>query len=312
MADEKVEYANPTIEVHAKNVQNPSHMEWTDKGRLIVSSHSSGSVFDVTDGGDMSDATPFAEGLGGPASILPLDADRLLISESQNGQVMNIAGGGKYSDKDPFASGLSRPYSLGRTVDQDGNLRVVATEKRPTIGGSLEAFVTDITGGGEDHDTLVSGIPTHASPTGPKPDGADWDWDKPREAGFTPDCNSWASFDVDTDRLFLSISPLGEIMEISDAEGTTYQDLIHDKGRVIARGLNHTGGLKYNSHDGLLYGVEPYVGSIFAVDPEDSSLEAQRVVSGLDKPGCLRFGPENEMYVCGRGQNVIFEITDYK
>ncbi len=308
-----VEYAAPTIEVHAKNIHNPSHMEWTDDGRLIASSHSSGQIYDVTEGGDLAEAEPYAKGLNGPASILPLDADRLLVAESYGERVTNIAGGGDFDDSESFASGLSRPYSLGRTVDSNGELRITATEKRATAAGSLEGYVTDITGGGTEHNTLMNGIPTHGGPIGAKPSDASWEWDQPQEAGPLTDCDSWTSFDAETDRLFLSVSALGEILEISDVENRSYREVIHDDGRVIARGLQHTGGLKYNSRDGLLYGVEPYAGNVFAVDPSDDSLDAgQPILSGLDKPGCLRFGPDNEMYVCGRGQDVILKVTDFR
>ena len=53
-------------------------------------------------------------------------------------------------------------------------------------------------------------------------------------------------------------------------------------------------------------------GSIFRVDPDaDNQSTDPPVVRGLNQPSCLRFGPDNEMYVCGRGDGVVLKVTDY-
>ena len=64
------------IELFAVGLHNPSHMEWTPDGRLLVSDLTAGKVFDITDGGDVTQTAPVAEGLGGPAAIVPVD-DRI-------------------------------------------------------------------------------------------------------------------------------------------------------------------------------------------------------------------------------------------
>jgi glucose/arabinose dehydrogenase len=43
----------------AWGLKNPSHMEWTPDGRLLVSEHTAGTVRDITKGGDASEAKPF-------------------------------------------------------------------------------------------------------------------------------------------------------------------------------------------------------------------------------------------------------------
>ena len=43
----------PDVQLHAVNLTNPSHMEWTVDNRLLVSQSTAGSVVDITDGGDM-------------------------------------------------------------------------------------------------------------------------------------------------------------------------------------------------------------------------------------------------------------------
>lgn len=71
----------PDVELHAANLVNPSHMEWTFDGRLLVSQPTNGSIIDITDGGDMSHATPWVTGLDGPASILPRENGEILVAE---------------------------------------------------------------------------------------------------------------------------------------------------------------------------------------------------------------------------------------
>lgn len=302
-------FRSPNVEVFAYNLDNPSHMEWTNDGRLLVSEHTSGQVTDITEGGDMQDADPFAEGLEGPSSMLPLDDGRLLISEAFGGRVTDISSGGDFSDDDGFAQDLSRPYSVVNRIDQDGKEHVQVTEKHETASGALIGTVTDITEGGsrENFEAYLNDIPVYEPPVGTAklPDGDDV---------MTGSCSSWETVTMSGKRVFLSISPLGQILDVTDAAGKSYGELLEDEDRLVADDLHHTGGLKYNSRDGLIYGVEPYEGTVFAADPdgEGHNKFSPGVTRNLNGPSCLRFGSDDEMYVCGRGEGVILKVTDYK
>jgi len=49
----------------AWNLHAPTHMEWAPDGRLLVVERTTGKVKDITKGGDMEEAKPFAWGLEG-------------------------------------------------------------------------------------------------------------------------------------------------------------------------------------------------------------------------------------------------------
>ncbi|WP_049943417.1 hypothetical protein [Halolamina sp.] len=77
------------------------------------------------------------------------------------------------------------------------------------------------------------------------------------------------------------------------------------------------GGLKYNANDGLIYGAEPYEGTIFSVDSHGDEVVKYDhfhppVVRNLDKPSCIRFGSDNEIFIFGRGEGNVVQVTDYQ
>lgn len=111
-----------SVELFATNLHNPSHMEWTPQGRLLVSEHTAGRVMDITDGGDMRDAEPYAYGLQGPSAILPIN-DHLLVAETWGGRVSDISAGGDASNGKRFATELSTPYSLSAIRREGADIR---------------------------------------------------------------------------------------------------------------------------------------------------------------------------------------------
>ena len=90
----------------AWGLKNPSHMEWTPDGRLLVSEHTAGTVRDISKGGDASEAKPLAYNLQGPAAIRPTEDGKVLVVETWGGAIADIAGGGD-ATKLPFPDTVS-------------------------------------------------------------------------------------------------------------------------------------------------------------------------------------------------------------
>ena len=103
-----------SVGLFATNLHAPTHMEWTNDGRLLVSEHTAGQVTHITAGGDTRDAKPIATGLQGPTSILPLPDGRILVSEMWSGKISDISQGGDVTGIEAFAEGLKGPYSLSQ------------------------------------------------------------------------------------------------------------------------------------------------------------------------------------------------------
>jgi len=313
----------PTVELHARNLHNPSHLEWTQDGRLLVSEHTAGRIKDVTEGGDMQGEDAFATGLRAPASIEPLPDGRLLASDTWGDRIVDVTDGGEVSESDEFATGLENPYSLCRVRVDDG-YRLYATE---SLDGRRNV-VTDVTGGGpiSATDRVVDGV--HSIPTAPGisplPD-ADWADRYDNDKTWQEQWDQYASGHCDDDwvtggksRIFMKTRSMGHITEITDVDPdgdpVEYQELI-ENGAVVADGLGKVGGIKYNVDDGFIYGAETEAGELFRVDPDNPG--GQRfnppLVTGLTNPSCLRIGPDSEtLYACDQGDGVIWKITDFK
>jgi cysteine-rich repeat protein len=123
--------------IYATGVASPTGLLTTRDGRLLVASFS-GSVIDITGGGDFTAAPAFAIGLAGPRNLVQLDDDRILIATQSNGRVIDITAGGNFGADPGFAFGLSNPLDLV----QDALGRIFVSE-------SSALQVTDITAGGD-------------------------------------------------------------------------------------------------------------------------------------------------------------------
>lgn len=293
-----------TLELFATNLINPSHMEWTPDGRLLVSEHTAGRVKDVTDGGDMRDVEPVAVGLEGPASILPLDDGRILVSETWGGRVRDISRGGDVSKYEPFASDLSMPYSLVRRSGKRGE-RIFVSESF----GPHHAQITMIREGGtrEDFKPYIARMPSIPGAPGLTPLKA-WPgrWEEYAAAGCV---KNWEVDSVAGH--FVAVGPLGQILDVTDGGGE-YMDLIQE--RIVAWGLGRMGGMFFNERDERLYAVEPDYGSVVAIDPRERTNYRfePRVVRGLNFPTCPRFADEGTtLFVCSSGDGAIWRVTDF-
>jgi cysteine-rich repeat protein len=97
-------------------------------------------VYDITDGGDMSTAAPFASGLSGAQDVCVGPGAQLYVTEQASGEITVISAGGDFSSAAPFASGLIEPFGLWC----DG-ARVLVSERAgdrvvdATAGGDLSS-----------------------------------------------------------------------------------------------------------------------------------------------------------------------------
>lgn len=294
------------ITLFVTNLHNPSHMEWTKDGRLLVSEHSAGRIKDVTGGGDMSDAKIFASGLKGPASILPLKDGRILISESWGGTIKDISNGGDMTEQEPFATGLSIPYSLVSITKSDGSHIYVSESD-----ASREAWISDVTSGGvrTENDKYVRDMPVmHGSPGVTPLESWPDRWEEYASSGCVKD---WQD-EGRNGAHYVALGGLGQIMDVSPSGGM-YIDIIRQK-KLLAWGLHPIGGMKRHPKNDLLYVCEPLHGMVMAIDAkaQKNYTFEPPVVRGLQIPTCLRFSPDGEtMYVCSQGHGVIWKITDF-
>lgn len=287
----------------AVNLVNPSHMEWTHDGKLLVCEHTAGRIVDITSGGDMVDAVPFASGLRGPAAILP-QADRILVSESWAGRVAELPlDGGDATIASTYADGLAAPYGLS----QDASGRVFVSEK----ADRFRTQITEIThsDGKVDLKPFVTNIPIQAAPPGrgPLDSYSDGTWEV-LSAGA---CSAtWPDFSGPY-RAF-AVGYLGLICR-ARSEGGDLLEMIatHPDETLVAWGLQRTAGMKFNPADGRFYVIQPDSGSVLVVDAEVPANYALTppVVRGLNQPSCVRFSPDGtEMFVCASGDGVVWRI----
>lgn len=315
--DEMAQTGQREVEVtlHATNLNNPSHMEWTHDGRLLATERTNGRIVDVTDGGDFGglgadDERVFASGLEGPSSMAMLPDGRILANECWEGRIRDITGGGEFSgvaDETVFASDLDGPYSI---VYHDAT-DAVYTTVNPGEGRSSR--IIDVTGGDDagDHPTIVDQIPVRDKFPGMTPRRA-WpdNWEP-----YQIDCGEWVT--PAGEALLYSVGPLGQVARADmdpDSETTTHIDHVNND-RLVAEGLDRVGGSVYNRKDGLVYVAEPFKGSVAAIDPHDSRQYrfTPRVANGFTLPTCVRCGPDNDtMFVCGRGEGVVYKIENFR
>ena len=292
----------PNVELHATNLVNPAHMEWTFDNRLLVSQPTSGSIIDITDGGDMSHATPWATGLDGPGSILPRKSGEVLVAEMWGGSIRDISGGGDVADSSPWMDGLSGPYGLAE-VGPDASKRLFVTESY----NARDSWVSDITD--RTPRRVIDNIPASPSFVGMTPLRS-WpsSWQKFAPAG----CTNWLTSGIDGQKLYLAISRLGQILDITGEEGD-YMALVKDK-RAVAWGLNQLGAIKPHPQNGLLYATHPLQGAVMATDPKTPKNYHfdPPAVQGFKYPTCVRFSDDGEtMFVCDQADGVVWRVQDF-
>lgn len=318
LESEHSDIAGPTVTMHARNLNNVSHLEWTQDGRLLASEHTTGRIMDVSEGGDMADAEPYAEGLHSAASIEPLPDGRILVTDTWGDRVVDITDGGKITEDEVFATGMENPYSLAH-MRRDGETRLVVTEQ-----DGRHRVVTDITQGGHisEYDRFLVGVKGSNVAPGITPlPSADWadrydddtPWQEQWHKYSSGHCDGWTT--LGNGRAFVSSWKDGQILEFTDVdfdgEPVTYRELAKN-GNLIAWDLGFVGGIEYDN--GYVYGANPESGQVFRTDPDNPQSHRFNppLVTGLTHPNCLRIGPNGEtLYVCDQGDGVVWKITDF-
>ncbi len=113
-------------------------------GDLLVAEFATGSVVEVSAGGDLSGAPRFATGLTEPLGLCVGPGGDIYVAESGSGEITVITQGGDFTDAEPFAYGPFVPVELWC----DETTVLVATPLMPL------PLVADVTQGG---DLLVTG-----------------------------------------------------------------------------------------------------------------------------------------------------------
>lgn len=295
------------IKLFATGLHNPSHMEWTQDGRLLVSEHTAGQIKDVTKGGDMKNEKPFVYGLEGPAGILPLPDGRILVSETWGGRVKDIGKGGDMTKQEAFADEMSMPYSLVRTTKADGSERITVSESL----GAFHAQITEVTNGGTrtNFTAYVKNMPSIPGAPGLTPIGS-WpsDWERYAAAKCV---KNWQGTGRHGEH-FVAVGPVGQVLKIPHGGGD-YLELV-DEGYLVAWGLQRMGGMYTHPVNGRIYAVQPEDGSVVSFEPDQPQNQGFEppVIQGLNMPTCPRFSSDGEtMYVCSSGDGVIWEVTDF-
>jgi hypothetical protein len=103
------------VKVHAYGLLHPSHMEWTQDERLLVSEFGRGRVTDITTGGDYRTAEPFAHDLIHPAGIITdYEGSRVLVADTGQGRVIDISSGGAMTLDSSVSSEIPGAYGLSQ------------------------------------------------------------------------------------------------------------------------------------------------------------------------------------------------------
>jgi hypothetical protein len=97
-----------SVSTFATGLVTPSGLLMTADGRLLVAEFSSGTVADITAGGDFTGAPRFARGIesAGPVGLAQLADGRIFVSENSHGEVYDNTSGGSIGPARLFAMGL--------------------------------------------------------------------------------------------------------------------------------------------------------------------------------------------------------------
>lgn len=292
----------PNVELFAVNLLNPTHMEWTLDGKLLVSEYSAGRLKEITSGGDFSETPPFAFGLQGPSSILPLDDGRILVAENWGGRISDVSKGGDISLTAPYIDGLSNPYSLTSHI-KGGQRKIYVSEHY----NGRDSWISDITDPSAPS-KYVTNIPARPGSAALVPLSQAQNWQKFASANCVI---NWGGGGVNAH--YITVGAMGQILDVF-SQGGDYIDLIKAK-KAIAWDLGRMGAIKEHPNNGLLYAVEPELGDIVAIDPTKPKNHrfTPPVVRGFMNPTCLRFSPDGKtMLVCSKGDGVVWRVTEFE
>lgn len=276
------------IEVHAHGLLHPSHMEWTSEGRLLASEFGRGRVVDVTDGGNMREAEPFAYNLRHPAGLLTnYNGNRIVVADTGQRAIIDITGGGDATAAPRIFREVPGPYGL--LSFGESTFTTFSTE--------LENGLAHITEGESfTEDTIrVRGFPNglRETPYFLSPSN--------REG----ECGCWTALGYHGHLLYLHAG-LGMVF-IVDGHNEYSPEL-----PILARGLAKPLGMITHPTNGLLYVAERKAGSVKAVPSEIEGIDMRYVppiVAGFKEPSCVRFTADgSSMFVCDMSACCVWRV----
>jgi len=272
------------ISVHAFGLLQPSHMEWTEDGRLLVSEFGRGNIFDITAGGDYRDAKPFASGLAHPAGILTnYEGSRIIVADTGRGEIVDITGGGHRLKENIVGSSI--PGAYGLTLFRDKLFTAFSSE--------TENGVARVTGGSfTEGDIHFGGFPNGNR-------------NHPAYLSFMGACPTNWSTVAFNDRLLYVHSSLGAIYDVSEEAVFTA-----DTPKFV-EGLDEPLGMIYHEPTKLLYIADRGSGSVKPIPSggEVNMRFVSPVATGFRRPSCVRFHPARSvMYVCDMAECVVWTV----
>lgn len=277
-------YQVKEVAVHAVGLRLPSHMGVLDDGRVLVSEFGGGTVRDITDGGDYSDASlgRFAWGLSNPGGVLPTADGRVLVADSGSGQVHDLTSGGSASAETLLFEGVSNPYGL------------VEFEERifTSFSDNQMVGITDIVPGSRFSDDSL------------------YVWDFPVVVTAEPyrwhmGCGgSWPGMPM-AGKFLLGHAGLGAVFDVTG--GGSYEEL---RERRFAWGLTLPLGMAVDPTDEDLYVAERGTGTIKRIGHDGGYARfAQPLIAGFQDPSCIRFAADGKRaFVCDRAVDAVYRL----
>lgn len=277
------------IEVHAHGLLHPSHMEWTADGRLLASEFGRGRVVDITEGGSMREAEPFAYNLRHPAGLLTtFQGNRVLVADTGRRAVVEITQGGDASKAPLIFSDIPGPYGLvtyGESVFA-------------TFSNEIENGLACLEEGGSftDDSVRMRGFPNGLRET-------PYFLSPTNEEG---ECGCWTALGYEGHLLYLHAG-LGMVFVVDD------HDRYSPEVPILARGLVKPLGMITHPITGMLYVVERGSGSVKVVPKETWGTDMRYippVATGFKEPSCVRFSADGKaMYVCDMSACCVWRVS---
>ena len=291
---------------HAWNLHAPTHMEWSSDGRLYVSEHTSGTIRDITRGGDASRSRPVARGLEGPAAVKPRQDGTLLVTETWGDRLSIVGPNGK---RETIVEDLQAPYALG-IVDPERENEVIVSESESLH--LTRILLIDLSK--NQRRIILDKIPArHGEPGLARP--GDWpDWERHAAAGCV---KNWID-PLHPRYIHVAVGAMGQIIRVpkaklENATPVSYADFISQAVEaVVVKGASVLGGIYYHEPDDHLYWLHPLAGELMAA-PAEGCLNVHftpPLLRGLRGPTCVRPGLKpGTFFVCSSADGVVWEAA---
>ncbi|MSU75018.1 MAG: hypothetical protein EXS55_00670 [Candidatus Magasanikbacteria bacterium] len=288
------------VTIHAHSVHGITHMEWTPDGRLLASAFGGGYVVDVTEGGNMRGAKPFAWNLRHPAGLLTnYQGNRTLISDTGRGVVLDITKGGDAMEAPVFFAGVPGPYGL---LSYQGEVFCTFSGGEDSGPVQLENGLVRMEEGGcfSEDKIRVRGFPNGLR---------EMPYVMSMNGNKAGDCGCWTAVGYQGKMLYLHAG-LGTVFDITNH--TSWSPNMP----FLANGLKKPLGMITHPTNGHLY-VAERGGECVKVVPHDADGVTKKydmrfvppVACGFGEPSCVRFHPDGScMYVCDFKLGFVWKV----